>query len=47
MNEDEDLLEEEDEFIDYSELNRHEVLDFDKDKSDRWEKVPDFFDTDD
>ena len=43
MNEDEQDVQDEEEFIDYSELPRHEVLNFSKDKSDRWEKVPDFF----
>lgn len=42
--EDDYLLCEEDDFKDYSELSRFRALDFNKDKSDRWEKVPDFFD---
>lgn len=44
MLEDDYLIHDEDEFTDYSELSRFRALDFNKDKSDRWEKVPDFFD---
>jgi len=45
MSDENDVLSEEDECcIQYEELDRFEVLDFNKDKSDPWDLEPDVFD---